>query len=115
MGLDRWIGVSWVRWWRGFGSVVAGGFGLWRLVDFGFWVWAQRGFGSIMANGFGSELGFGFWIWDQCGSIEIGDHGDFFFSWFDGGSDGGVLAWFELMLSWVFFFFFFFNAVLVLV
>ena len=79
MGLDRWIGVSWVRWWRGFGSVVAGGFGLWRLVDFGFWVWAQRGFGSIMANGFGSELGFGFWIWDQCGSTEIGDHGDFFF------------------------------------
>ena len=63
-----------------------------------------------MANGFGSELGFGFWIWDQCGSTEIGDHGDFFFSWFDGGSnggsDGGVLVWFELMLSWVFFFFF---------
>ena len=46
---------------------------------FGFWVWAQRGFGSIMANGFGSELGFGFWIWDRCGLTEIGDHGDFFF------------------------------------
>ena len=51
-----------------------------------------------MANGFGSELGFGFWIWDRCGLTEIGDHGDFFFPWFDGGSDGGVLAWFELML-----------------
>ena len=31
MGLDRWISISWVRWWHGFGS--------WRLVDFGFWVW----------------------------------------------------------------------------
>ena len=28
MGLDRWISVSWDRWWREFGSVVAGGFGL---------------------------------------------------------------------------------------
>ena len=28
MGLDRWIGVSWVKWRRGFGSVVASGFGL---------------------------------------------------------------------------------------
>ena len=33
MGLDRWISISWVRWWHGFGS--------WRLVDFGFWVWDQ--------------------------------------------------------------------------
>ena len=98
MGLDRWIGVSWVRWWRGFGSVVASGFGLWRLVDFGFWVWALRGFGSIMANGFGSELGFGFWIWDQCGSIEIGDHGDFFFlglmvQWVVLGYVGVTMCW----------------------
>ena len=34
MGLDRWIGVSWVKWWRGFGSVEIGGFGSWRLVSF---------------------------------------------------------------------------------
>ena len=39
MGLDRWISISWVRWWHGFGFVMAGGFGSWRLVDFGFWVW----------------------------------------------------------------------------
>ena len=66
MGLDRWIGVSWVRWWHGFGLV--------------------------MADGFGTKLGFGFWIWDRRGSAEIGDRGDFFFffAWFDGGSDGGV-------------------------
>ena len=26
VGLDRWINVSWVMWWRGFGSVEIGGF-----------------------------------------------------------------------------------------
>ena len=25
MGLDRWISVSWVRWWCGFGSMEIGG------------------------------------------------------------------------------------------
>ena len=65
MGLERWIGVSWVRW----------------------------------LHGLGSELGFGFWIWDRRGLAEIKDCGDFFFlAWFDGDSNGGVLAWYELML-----------------
>ena len=26
MGLDRWISVSWVKWWRGFGSWILVGF-----------------------------------------------------------------------------------------
>ena len=26
VGLDRWINVLWVMWWRGFGSVEIGGF-----------------------------------------------------------------------------------------
>ena len=36
MGLERWIDVSWVRWWHGFGLVVAGGCGL--ELGFGFWI-----------------------------------------------------------------------------
>ena len=34
MGLDKWIGVAWIRWWHGFGLIVVGGFGSWRLVGF---------------------------------------------------------------------------------
>ena len=45
-----------------------------------------------------------------CGFVNSFD-GDFFLAWFVGGSDGGVLAWFELMLLLLlllcFFFFFF--------
>ena len=67
-----------------------GGFRSWRLV--GFWVW----------------------IGALCVALSVAPMVIFVLAWFDGGSDGGVLAWFELMLSWVFFFFFF-NVVLVLV
>ena len=43
------IGVSWVKWWRGFGSVVAGGFGSVLCM----WIGAVgldrcRGFGSVL-------------------------------------------------------------------
>ena len=54
MGLDRWIGVSWVRWWRGFGSVVAGGFGSWKLVGFSMEIGR---FGSVKLVGFLVEIG----------------------------------------------------------
>ena len=62
MGLYRWIGVSWVRWWRGFGSVEIGGFGLWRLVSFSVGFWVDLG-----------VTGAGFWIWDRRGLAEIRD------------------------------------------
>ena len=64
VSLDRWIGVSWVKWWCGIGSVVADGFGLRRLV------------------GFSMEIG-GFLGLDRCcvcGFIGSSD-GDFFFFW----------------------------------
>ena len=77
MGLDKWISVSWVRWWRGFGSVVAGGFGSWRLV--GFWVWI----GAVYVDrccGFGSVL-----LWSCLVIVVVGgDFGNFlcfFSSW----------------------------------
>ena len=46
MDLDRWINVSWIRWWRGFGLVEIGGF---RSVEIG---------------GFLGVIGVGFWILD---------------------------------------------------
>ena len=37
MGLERWIGVSWVRWLHGLGSELG----------FGFWIWDRRGLAEI--------------------------------------------------------------------
>ena len=37
MGLERWIGVSWVRWLLGLGSELG----------FGFWIWDRRGLAEI--------------------------------------------------------------------
>ena len=48
MGLDRWIGVSWVKWSRGFGSMEIGGFGSVEIGEF--------------LGGMGS-FGFGCWVW----------------------------------------------------
>ena len=46
MNLDRWINVSWIRWWRGFGLVEIGGFG------------------SVEIGGFLGVIGVGFWLLD---------------------------------------------------
>ena len=36
MNLGRWINVSWIRWWRGFGLVEIGGF--LGVIGVGFWI-----------------------------------------------------------------------------
>ena len=48
VGLDRWINVSWVMWWRGFGSVEIGGF-----LDGDWWVWIGGDWGFL--GGVGSS------------------------------------------------------------
>ena len=63
MDLDRWISVSWIRWWRGFGSVEIGAFGSWRLVGF-----------LVEISGFrlvGFLVGFWVWIGAVCGASSV--------------------------------------------
>ena len=74
------ISVSWVKWWHGFGFVVASGFRSWRLVSFsmeigGFfngdrWVWIGgdwwvSGFGLVLCVWIGAACGFRsvLWVW----------------------------------------------------
>ena len=57
VGLDKWIGVSWVRWWRGFGSIVANGFGSWKLV--GFLVEIGGFLGLVRCSVYGLVM----WVW----------------------------------------------------
>ena len=78
VGLDR--GNWWVSRWRLVGlDQWSWWVSWWRLVDF--WVNVCYVYGFV-------------------GSFDGGSDGEFFFilAWFDGGFDGGVLAWFELML-----------------
>ena len=84
MGLDRWIGVSWARWWRRIG--------LWRLVDFVIGIGVGLDQLWLVGLDWRWVLDFGFGIGMDQWRLEIVVI--LFLAWFD----GGVLAWFELML-----------------
>ena len=102
MNLDRWINVSWIRWWRGFRSVEIGGF--LGVIGVGFWI-LDLGSAWISGNrrswwhGFGlAAIGDRAVLCVVCVASSIAPMVIFFF-FLNGFVDiYGVLAWFELML-----------------